>query len=122
MYNAFDYIIIIYICGYIFKVQEISRHWLLDSEEFAGPVLHVTCSHSIQLLKPATITLPLTMKGDDNLSSSLSCIDVQVFENRDDGLSGWNEITKQLPGPAVLKNGVVTFQVTHFTRYVSDFC
>ena len=61
------------------------------------------------------------MKGDDNLSSSLSCIDVQVFENRDDGLSGWNEITKQLPGPAVLKNGVVTFQVTHFSRYVSDF-
>jgi len=38
--------------------------------------------------------------------------------NSDEESSQWTEITDQLPRPADLTNGVITFQVTHFTRFL----
>ncbi|PFX25971.1 p53-induced protein with a death domain [Stylophora pistillata] len=101
-----------------FKVQEIHSKGFDCCEEFAGPVLHITCPQIPHLLKPATITLPVMLKGDKDELTRFSVTDVRVFEcPSDDERAGWDEITKQLPNPAVLMNGVVTFQVKHFSRF-----
>ncbi|XP_078368375.1 uncharacterized protein LOC144652233 isoform X3 [Oculina patagonica] len=99
------------------KVQEIPQQWYDDSGIIAGPVLHITCSPAIQLGEPATITIPISMQADKVVSAEFSSKNVRVLVNTDEESSDWKEITDQLPRPADLSNGVVTFQTTHFTRF-----
>ncbi|XP_078368668.1 uncharacterized protein LOC144652516 isoform X2 [Oculina patagonica] len=99
------------------KVQEIPRQWFDDSGITAGPVLHITCSPAIHLGEPATITMPLWLQTDKVDFAEYSSKNVRVLVNSDEESSDWNEITDQLPRPADLTNGVVTFQATHFTRF-----
>lgn len=104
-----------------FEVQEIPRQWYEDGGVIVGPVLHITCSPEIQLLDPATITIPISLQ-DKNEFTELSSGNVRVLvnsyeedENETSQSADWEEITSQLPRPADLTNGVVTFQVTHFS-------
>ena len=103
-------------------MQEIPQQWYKDSGVIVGPVLHITCSPEIQFFDPATITLPLSLQGNDEfaeLSSGKVTVLVNTYEedeNESDQRAEWEEITSQLPRPADLTNGVVTFQVTHFSR------
>lgn len=99
------------------KVQEIPEEWLEESGVLVGPVLHIRCSSAIQLLEPAEITLPMSLRADAKQYEGLSTRDMVVSANADDGTTGWKDITKELPRPVELNDGVVTFQVTHFTRF-----
>ncbi len=56
------------------------------------------------------------MQADKVVSAEFSSKNVRVLVNTDEESSDWKEITDQLPRPADLSNGVVTFQTTHFTR------
>ncbi|XP_078368659.1 uncharacterized protein LOC144652510 isoform X2 [Oculina patagonica] len=98
------------------KVQEIPRQWYAHSGIIIGPVLHITCSPAIQLGEPATITMPISLRADKIVSAEFSSMNVKVLVNTDEETSDWKDITEQLPKPAELTNGVVTFQATHFTR------
>ena len=97
-------------------MQEIPQQWFDDSEIIVGPVLHITCSPAIQLGKPATITMPISLQADTIDFAEFSSENVRVLVNSDEETSDWKEITDQLPRQANLTNGVVTFQATHFTR------
>ena len=96
-------------------MQEIPRQWLDDSGVLVGPVVHITCSPVIQLFEPATITIPISLQADKNEFAEVTSGNVRVLVKSDEETSDWIEITGQLPTPADLTNGVVTFQVTHFT-------
>ncbi len=97
-------------------MQEIPRQWYDDTGIIVGPVLHITCSPAIRLVEPATITMPLSLQADQIDFAEYSSKNVRVLVNYDEESSDWKEITDQLPRPADLTSGVVTFQVTHFTR------
>ncbi len=97
-------------------MQEIPWRWFNESGIIAGPVLHITCSHAIQLVEPATITTPISMQAETIDFTGFSSKNVRVLVNSDDESSDWKDITDQLPRPVDLTNAVVTFQVTHFTR------
>ncbi|XP_022806861.1 uncharacterized protein LOC111343925 isoform X2 [Stylophora pistillata] len=99
------------------KVQEIPEEWLEECGVLVGPVLHITCSSALQLLEPAEITLPLSLRADAKRYKDLSTRGIVVSANADDGITGWKDITKELPRPVKLNDGMVTFQVTHFTRF-----
>jgi len=99
------------------QVQEIPQQWFDDSE-IIGPILHITCSPAIQLVEPATITIPTSLQADKNGCGepSFESAHVRLLMNSDEETSHWTEITEQLPRPADLTNCVITFQATHFTR------
>lgn len=99
------------------QVQEIPQQWFDDGEIIAGPVLHITCSPAIQLVEPAIITIPTSLRADKNVCAepSFKNAHVRLLVNSDEETSHWTEITDRLPRPADLTNGLVTFQVTHFT-------
>ena len=102
-------------------MHEIPRQWYEDSGVIVGPILHITCSPEMQLFQPATITLPFSLQ--DNIEcSELSSGNVRVLvnsyeedENETNPRADWEDITSQLPRPADLTNGVVTFEVTRFS-------
>lgn len=98
----------------LFQVQEIPRQWYDDSRIIIGPILHITCSPRIKLQEPATITVPISLNGNEIVSTEYE--NVKVLVKNDDETSDWEEITDQLPRPADFTNGVVTFQAKHFTE------
>ena len=73
-------------------------------------------------MEPATISIPTSLQADKNVCAepSFKNAHVRLLMNSDEGTSHWTEITDQLPRPADLNNGVITFQATHFTRYVKN--
>ena len=81
-----------------------------------GPVLHVTCPEFVQLVEPASITLPISLEAHENHFAEYSSSDVIVYLNSENEMSEWQEITEELPKPVVLMDGVVTFQVAHFSE------
>ena len=99
------------------QVQEIPQQWF-DESEIICPVLHIACLPAIQLVKPAIITIPTSLQANKNDCGKPSFKNAQVrlLMNSDEETSHWTEITEQLPRPAHLTKGVITFQVTHFTR------
>ena len=99
------------------QVQEIPQQWF-DDHEIIGPVLHIACSPAIEFVEPAIITLPTSLQADENVraEASFKNAHVRLLMNSDEESSQWTEITDQLPRPADLTNGVITFQVTHLTR------
>lgn len=97
-------------------MQEIPHQWFDESEIIVGPVLHIACSHNFVLLEPATITIPISLQADKRKFSKFSSSNLKVLVKSDDEASDWKEITRQLRNTADLTNGVVTFQVTHFSK------
>lgn len=98
------------------QVQEIPQQWF-DDHEIIGPVLHIACSPAIELVEPAIITIPTSLQADKNVRAEFSFKNahVRLLMKSDEETSQWTEITDQLPRPADLNNGVITFQATHFT-------
>ena len=99
------------------QVQEIPQEWF-DESEIICPVLHIASSPAIHLVEPAIITIPTSLQANKNDCGKPSFKDahVSLLMNSDEETSRWTEITEQLPRPAHLTKGVVTFQATHFTR------
>lgn len=79
-------------------------------------MIHISCSEEVKLLEPATITIPLTLREDSEELLDEKSSQVRVFFlDTKDASSGWADITGELAS-VDLKNGVVTFQVSHFSR------
>ena len=81
-----------------------------------GPVLHISSSHNVELLKPAKITIPLEFfQGRGNLANVL-CGQWRILHYSREKSQEWTESNDQLVMPPVLADGIVTFQVKHFCR------
>ena len=81
-----------------------------------GPVLHILSSHSVKLLEPAKITVPLTFfQGKKELEDLLSG-EWKILHNSKEKSHEWIESTDLLVMMPVLADGIVTFQVKHSCR------
>ena len=97
-------------------MQEIPHQWFEESETIVGPVLHIKCSHAVELLEPAIITIPISLQADKTEFSEFSSSNVKIFVKPDQEAADWKEVTRQLLSPADLTDGVVSFKVTHFSK------
>ena len=92
-----------------------------DNEEhrvFLGPILHISSSlGEVELQEPALIRIPITLQQDQiHELPDTSSSHVRIFyRSTKDRLKEWVEITRQLETPVKVENGVVTFQVNHFS-------
>ena len=83
----------------------------------AGPILHISPSEPVQLLAPAKLTVPITLREDISKFPNYSGNDVRIFcRTSEEDERKWSEVTKQLENIAVLENGTVTFTVNHFSE------
>ena len=98
------------------KVQEVPcSNAILKERLVAGPILQISPSEQVQLLAPARLTIPVTLREDTTKCPNYSATDVRIFcRTSEDDEREWNEVTEQLENIAVLENGIVTFTVNHF--------
>ena len=81
-----------------------------------GPVLHISSSHNIELLKPAKLTIPLRFfQGREDLAN-LHCGQWRILHCSEEQSPEWTESEDQLVMQPVLADGTVTFQVKHFSQ------
>ena len=99
-------------------MQEVPRRDYRRKELLvAGPIIHISPSQPVQLLAPARLTIPVTLRGDTPKFPDYSATDVRIFcRSSEEDETEWNEITEQLESLAVLENGTVTFTVNHFSE------
>ena len=100
------------------KVQEFPNSEIKAEGLLPGPVLHISCSQNVKLLEAATIKIPLTVREDGrSLATKLSSGHLRVLHYS--SVKGrppeWIEITDTLETEAVVSDGIVTFQVKHFS-------
>ena len=81
-----------------------------------GPVLHISCSHGVELLEPAKIKVPLALFEGARELAELSSGQWRILHYSREKSEEWAESTDQLAMPPVLKDGIVTFHVKHFCR------
>ena len=99
------------------KVQEVPcSNAKLKEPLVVGPILHISSSEPVQLLAPARLTIPVTLREDIPKCLDYSATDVRIFcRTSEEDEREWNEVTEQLENIAVLENGTVTFTVNHFS-------
>ena len=100
---------------FCFQLQEVPCDQVQEVV-FPGPILHISCSHEVKLLHPARITIPLTLRDDrgwPHVSSDHNTISVLTA---DSDSAEWTDITEDLNGPVDVKNGIVAFEVNHFSK------
>lgn len=86
---------------------------------FVGPILHISCPVEIELQEPALIRIPIAVEQDQIKLLDLSSSHIRVFyqgTRKKSQIQEWVEITSQLKTPLKLENGVVSFQVHHFSK------
>lgn len=81
-----------------------------------GPVLHISSSHNVELLKPAKITIPLSFFQGRGDLANLLCGQWRILHCSREKSPEWTESKDQLVVPPVLAGEIVTFQVRHFCR------
>ena len=94
------------------QVQEIPAEDLKKSECHACPALHLHSSKDVTFLKPVIISIPATLGGTQ--TRQFPPCRIKVFF-RGSGGGIWEDVTERLDGPPKLKNGIVQFQVRHFS-------
>ena len=80
-----------------------------------GPVLHISSSHNVELLEPAKVTIPLTFFEGNKELMNLHSGEWRILHYSREKSQHWTESTDQLVMPPVLTDGIVTFQVKHFS-------
>ncbi|KAL9961847.1 hypothetical protein ACROYT_G030874 [Oculina patagonica] len=98
------------------KVQEPPS---LDRDKermLVGPILHISCSHDVELLEPAKLKVPLAFFEGKRELADLSSGQWRILHYSREKSQEWAECTDQLEMPPVLIDGIVTFQVKHFCR------
>jgi len=81
-----------------------------------GPILHISSSHTVELLQPAKITIPVTFFQGSGDFANLLGGQWKIFHYTKEKSQEWTESTDQLVIPPVLADGILTFQVKHFCR------
>ena len=82
----------------------------------AGPILHISCSHNVELSEPAKIRIPLTLFEGKRELTDLASGQWRILHCSKEKSQEWTENTDQLEMPPILTDGIVTFQVRHFSR------
>ena len=96
-------------------MQEVPCDQVIESV-FVGPILHVSCSQEVKLLHPAKITIPLALRDDRGwpyVPSDHKIISVLTAGSES---SVWADITEDLNVPVDVQNGIVAFEVNHFSK------
>ncbi len=81
-----------------------------------GPILHISCSHNVELLEPAKIKVPLALFEGKKELADLSSGQWRLLHYSREKSQDWTESTEQMEIPPVLTDEIVTFQVKHFSR------
>ena len=98
-------------------MQQVTHDDFEERRVFVGPILHISCSQEVELKEPASIRIPIALQQDRARLQNLPSTHIRIFyRSTVDKSQEWAEITKQLKAPAKLENGVVTFQVNHFSQ------
>ncbi|PFX19700.1 Nephrocystin-3 [Stylophora pistillata] len=86
---------------------------------FVGPILHISYSHDVKLSEPAKISVPLALTDSEVEPPKMPYsgqLRILHFKSREKS-EGWTDITDHLEMPAVIKDGIVTFQVKTLCRF-----
>ena len=94
-------------------MQEVPCDQVKEEAVFAGPILHISCSDEVKLLHPARITIPLARRGWPYVPSYHKTI---LILTAGSGSAEWADITENLNDPVDVKNGIVAFEVSHFSK------
>ncbi|XP_022798994.1 uncharacterized protein LOC111337037 [Stylophora pistillata] len=102
------------------KVQEFPGNEVEDMRILCGPAIHISSSQNIVHTEPVTIKVPLALRESKHDFSELSTDVVRISHldsERKPWNASWTDITNQLEGPVIVKDGNVEFKVKHFCRF-----
>jgi len=96
-------------------LQEVPCDQVIENV-FVGPILHVSCSQEVKLLHPAKITIPLALRHDRGWPYVLSDYKMISVLTAGSESAVWADITEDLNVPVDVQNGIVAFEVSHFSK------
>jgi len=96
-------------------LQEVPCDQVIESV-FVGPILHVSCSQEVKLLHPAKITIPLALRDDREWPYVLSDHKMISVLTAGSESAVWADITEDLNVRVDVQNGIVAFEVSHFSK------
>ena len=109
---TYEYLFFTY---WILQVQELPSETERQGLRY-GPVLRINCSQVVNFIKPVTIYLPVSLRGEPTGIPNTSLRVRVLFRNCDEDKE-WTEITRDLRDPAQFDGKLVQFQVYHFSGY-----
>ena len=98
------------------QLQEVPCDQVKEESVFAGPILHISCSEEVKLLHPARITIPLALRDDRGWQHVPSDHRKILILTAGSESAEWADITEDLNDPVDVKNGIVAFEVNHFSK------
>lgn len=102
--------------SFCFQLQEVPCDQVKKEVVFAGPILHILCSDEVKLLHPARITIPLALRDDRRWPYVPSDPRTILILTAESESAEWADITEDLNDPVNVRNGIVTFEVNHFSK------
>ena len=104
-------------------MQEVQSEEWEGMNVFAGPILRINCSQSVEFLKAVKIQLPVSLRGEQKGIPDPSACRVRVlFLSSDRESKKWVDITGDLDSPARFDGEFVKFQIKRFSGYVKESC
>ena len=98
------------------QVQEVSNEEFKGEDVFLGPILRINCFEFIQLLRPVTIQLPVSLRDQQDFKPDPIEYRVRVFfMNCEEEKKEWTELT-DLVEPTQFDTKFVRIQVQRFSR------
>ena len=97
-------------------MQEIPNEDVEEEGVFLGPLLRIKCFEVVQLLKPVTIQLPVSLRDQQDFNPDPTKCRVRVFFlSCEEQIKEWVELT-DLVKPAQFDGKFVKIQVQRFSR------
>ena len=98
------------------QVQQVPNEEFKGEDVFLGPILRINCFEFIQLLRPVTIQLPVSLRDQQDFKSDPTTCSVRVlFLNCEEEKKEWTELT-DLVKPVQFDGSFVRIQVQRFSR------
>ena len=98
------------------QVQEVPNKEFEEEGVFLGPILRIKCFEVVQLLRPVTIQLPVSLRDQQDFKSDPTTCSVRVlFLNCEEEKKEWTELT-DLVEPTQFDAKFVRIQVQRFSR------
>ena len=95
-------------------MQEVPNEEFKGEDVFLGPILRINCFEFIQLLRPGTIQLPVSLRDQQNFKADPIRVRV-FFVNCEEEEKEWTELT-DLVEPTQFDAKFVRIQVQRFSR------
>ena len=98
------------------QVQEVPNEEFKGEDVFLGPILRINCFEFVQLLRPVTIQLPVSLRDQQDFKPDPTEYRVRVFfMNCEEEKKEWTELT-DLVEPTQFDAKFVRIQVQRFSR------